>query len=148
MGALVSPEHHVRFYWIDMKIYRACLINLIIAFLIGCSTLGFIPKYSKNWSCIKTGMTKSEVRSLLGKPSSIKSAFSYEENANPLEKFFVNAVFDGWYEKWYYGKAPSTLGTLIPFYPFGSPSGAYIVYFDKNETVVAFSSPANRKDPK
>jgi hypothetical protein len=56
--------------------------------------------------------------------------------------------YTGFYEKWYYGKTPSIIGSLIPFYPFGIRSESFIAYFDKNEKVVAFSSPVIKEDLK
>lgn len=91
-------------------------------------------------------MSKAEIKEILGEPNSVKSAFQYKDDADPIGKFFVNAMFDGWYEKWYYGKKPSILGTIIPFYPFGVPSKSYIVYFNDKNKVVRYSGPIGNVD--
>ena len=93
-------------------------------------------------------MTKADIKEILGEPNSIKSAFRYKENADPIGKFFVNAMFDGWHEKWYYGKKPSILSSIIPFYPFGVPSQSYIIYFDDKNKVVWYTAPQENHDDK
>ncbi|MEJ2158613.1 MAG: hypothetical protein P8X96_25080 [Desulfobacteraceae bacterium] len=93
-------------------------------------------------------MTKDEIEETLGKPNSIKSAIRYEDGASLIGKFFINAMFDGWYEKWYYGKDPSILSSIIPFYPFGSPRKTYIVYFDKEGRVAGYLEPSDNGNDK
>jgi outer membrane protein assembly factor BamE (lipoprotein component of BamABCDE complex) len=88
-------------------------------------------------------MTKAEIEETLGKPNSKKSAIRYQDDASLLGKLLINAMFDGWYEKWYYGKDPSILSSIVPFYPFGPPNKTYIVYFNKDGRVAGYLEPSD-----
>jgi outer membrane protein assembly factor BamE (lipoprotein component of BamABCDE complex) len=127
-----------------MKIIKTLSIFFLLTLLAGCAALGIKPKYIQNWPTIKSGMTKIEVEKAIGKPDSIVSEFEYDENQSFIGKAIVNTLFDGWHEKWCYGK--SSIVTNIFLIPFGPPGNIYIVYFDKNGKVVGLRCPT--KEPK
>ena len=112
---------------------------LLLLFLGGCASLGFKAKYEKNWPQIKTGMTKNEVEQILGKPDSIISEYKHDEEQNVIALAIANTIFDGWFEKWCYGK--SSILTTYLVIPFGPPGNIYVVYFDKNGEVVGLRKP-------
>ena len=118
------------------------IIFLLLLFA-GCAALGIKPKYIKNWPTIKTGMTKTEVEKALGKPDSIISEFKHGEGQSFFGKAIVNTLFDGWYEKWCYGK--SSIVTSFFLTPFGPPGNIYIVYFNKNGKVTGLRYPTKEQ---
>jgi outer membrane protein assembly factor BamE (lipoprotein component of BamABCDE complex) len=122
---------------IKVKIYICIIFFLLI--LSSCAIFGIKPKYIQNWSDAKTGMKKEDIKNILGNPDTIIYNLEYKEDQNLLGKIIVNFLYDGWYEKWCYGKnSILTSNFLLPFGPHGD---IYIVYFNKEGKVVGFRQP-------
>ncbi len=124
--------------------FKISFIIFILLSFTGCTILGIQPRYIKNWPTIKKGMNKTEVEKTLGKPDSIVSEFNHDEGQSSIGKAIVNTLFDGWYEKWCYGK--SSIISNFFLIPFGPPGNIYVVYFDKNGNVIGLRKPM--KEPK
>ena len=112
---------------------------LVLLALAGCAT----PTYVRNWREVEFGMTRSEVRALLGEPHSISAALNVKpklevdsanvppENVSRALGDLVQALFDCSHEKWVYGENSVA----------GTPEEVFVVYFDKNGKVVAYRRP-------
>jgi hypothetical protein len=121
-------------------------IILIACQFVGCASLGFKPKYEKNWQSVKIGMEKSEVAKLLGKPDSISTAMRFTEGENSIGAVIVKTLYGGWHEKWYYGDSPGFFDLILPVFPFGGrPIEAHIVYFGKDGQIIGLSKPASSR---
>ncbi|MFC1461773.1 outer membrane protein assembly factor BamE, partial [Verrucomicrobiota bacterium] len=127
----------------EMKTSRIIFFLVLLA-LAGCAT----PTYVRNWRKVEFGMTKTEVRALLGQPHSISATLNKKpkleidgtnvppENVSRALGDLVQALFNRSHEKWVYGK-DSVAGT---------PEKVFVVYFDENGKVVAYRRPTKGEE--
>lgn len=85
-------------------------------------------QYRENWSRLQPGMTREQVESLLGEPSSRIAA--RREGLQIIVPF----------ERWQYGDNLSTLATGALF-PAEAPDRVWAVYFDDEGRVIDFREP-------
>jgi len=119
---------------------RMMVILSLFAFA-GCAT----PIYVTNWKQIELGMTRQQVRDLLGEPHSSSAPMNLEikttvktgatnlppELNEQVARLFFTALFDRNYERWIYGQ-----DSFI-----GLPEKAFTVYFDEQGTVIGYRRP-------
>ena len=102
------------------------LLLLGILALLSCSN-----QHVQEFHQVHQGMSKAEVRELLGTPSSTFAA--YQEGGIPIP------------ERWQYGDTLSTMATGAVF-PDLAPDNVWVVYFDENELVSATRASRPRVD--
>ena len=121
---------------------RLFLAAVVPAFLLAIA-LGIVlgrratRRVVENWPLVRPGMSKAEVRALLGTPSSIYPVQHVKSDS------FVGAVtftlaLDSFQEKWAYGARPllSTRSGL----PFVGPAGSGLMIPDDADRVIYFSA--------
>ena len=119
---------------------RSWAALFLMAVSAGCATQP--PRYTQNWHMIQAGMTRDQVRDLLGEsPLKVGPMQPEQQSASDL----VGAVLVGWlldlqYERWDYCQGEIE-NILEP-----SPK-AYVVYFDQEGKVVKFRGPIPSTQP-
>lgn len=123
-------------------IVRRNAVIILMIFFCGCQT----PQYSTSWSQIELGMSRGQVKTLLGEPTSVMAAQKLEEDnitvkgiesetgkevGKIIGQVILQWFFDRGYERWTYGDA----GFI------GPPTKAFCVYFDENGRVLGYRQP-------
>jgi len=104
----------------------ATLLATAVPALAGCES----PRYETNWNRIHAGMTRAEVESMLGQPSSTYVPPPADPNAERRRSPARG-------ERWQYGDNLSTLATGAVF-PSEAHPRAWVVYFDEKGNVRSF----------
>jgi outer membrane protein assembly factor BamE (lipoprotein component of BamABCDE complex) len=104
-------------------------ILLLLSFL---ALLSCSNQHVQEFHQVHQGMSRSEVRELLGTPSSTFAA--NQEGGIPLP------------ERWQYGDSLSTMATSAMF-PDHAPGGVWVVYFDGNGRVSNIRKPQDDQQP-
>ncbi len=118
----------------------ATLLAAAALALAGCES----PRYETNWNRIHAGMTRAEVESMLGQPSSTYVPPPPDPNAERRRSSARG-------ERWQYGDTLSSFGTRAMF-PDEADERAWCVFFGPDGTVNGFrpaswATNARSKDP-
>ncbi len=98
-----------------------------VAALAGCAT----PAYEVNWNRLRTGMSRDDVRDVLGEPSSRHLPKPNEDGTPPAP---------GRGERWQYGDTLSSFATGAVF-PEEADERSWRVFFGNDGTVSGFRAP-------
>ena len=103
------------------------------------------------WANVHVGMSKGEVKSLLGEPDDIYSAGSGQSNSL-FGTMFDNWLFDSFLEKWAYGNRRTfDFQRQFPYIVFAMDglmtpeANDYVIYFSKDGKVVKKKYPYKAK---
>jgi len=111
----------------------AALLAPLVLWLLCSSAAGYRQRtFAAAWARIHTGMSKDEVRQLLGEPDTIYVAGTTPSNSL-IETVFTNFLFDSTFEKWAYGRR--RLIAVAPTFPYIGPSYHMVVGLGRNEPV-------------
>jgi hypothetical protein len=119
----------------------ACIVFALAALAgAGCES----PRYEINWNRLHAGMSRAEVESMLGQPSSTYVPPPADPNA-------VRPRSSARGERWQYGDTLSSFGTRAMF-PDEADERAWCVFFGPDGTVNGFrpaswATNARSKDP-
>lgn len=130
-----------------MSIGRLWSLAAGLALLAGCASSDKTPKYVTNFDQVRIGMTKSQVRGLLGWPNLVSTQADAQPHVtlpdpnDPWSDFkqSVDDIFsDG--ELWQYGRYNLTDWERPPELLDGSPK-SFLVYFDSKGYVARLRRP-------
>jgi hypothetical protein len=128
------------------SLFAALLMPLVLWLLVSCAAGYRQRAFDAAWARIHTGMSKDEVRQLLGEPDTIYAAGTPSNSL--IETVFTNFLFDSTFEKWAYGRR--RLIAVAPTFPYIGPAldgfiapevDDHVIYFTGGGTVLSREYP-------
>jgi hypothetical protein len=120
---------------------RFCLVLILVLFAFGCASYHVARNCDARWSQLHRGMSKTEVRRILGEPRAMSEPLDVPPgttnsvNTDVVGAIVFKTLFDGWFERWEYGHFGFMENLL------GPSDKAFIVYFGSDGKVAGWRRP-------
>jgi hypothetical protein len=120
---------------------RFCSVLILTLFVFGCASYHVARNCDARWSQLRTGMSKTEVKRILGEPQDMSAPLEAPPGTtnsaivNAAGGFLVKTFFDGWFERWEYGHFGFMENHFKP------SDKAFVVYFSADGKVVRLRRP-------